>query len=61
MQWDWCVHLLLLSMRELFPEVVGQRGEPRFPVGCYGEGAVDLLIRDHGSKRTSAYSIVNIA
>ena len=53
-------HLLMLS-RELFPEVVDRRGEPRFLVGCYDEGAVNLLIRNYGSRRTSAYSIMNIA
>ena len=55
------MHLLLLLRRGLFLEVVDRRGEPRFLVGCYGEGAVDFLIRQFGNRQTSAYSIMNIA
>ena len=55
------MHFLLLSRTESFLEAVDQRGEPTFLVGCYGEGAVDLLIEDLGNMQTSVYSIMNVA
>ena len=61
MSWGQYVRLLLRLRRALFRELVDRRGEPRFLVGCCGEGAVDLLIRDFGNRLNSVYSVMNIA
>ena len=55
------MRLLMLLRRALIQELVGRRDEPRFPAGCCGEGAVNMLLRGFGNRRTGVYSIMNIA
>ena len=50
MSWGQYVRLSLLLRIAWFQELVDRRGEPRSLVGCCGEGAVDVLVRDSGAQ-----------